>query len=63
MRAGVSRSTTPARVARFADRFAPALALVMDDGCRLEVHPDGWRSDWRPLELSSAGAVLPLDAA
>lgn len=51
------------RVARFAERFAPALALVMDDGCRLEIHPDGWRPAGGLWSLSSAGAVLPLEAA
>lgn len=51
------------RVARFARRFAPALAVAMDDGCRLEIRPDGWRASPGLWSLTSTGAVLPLDAA
>lgn len=51
------------RVGRFARRFAPALALAMDDGCRVEIRPEGWRIEGGVWSLTPAGAVLPLEAS
>jgi len=53
----------PRRVARFAKRFAPALPVAMDDGCRIEIRPDGWRIAGGVWSLTSTGAVLPLEAS
>jgi hypothetical protein len=49
------------RVARFARRFVPARCVVMDDGARLTVGPDGWSASPETRVLGADGRVTPWE--
>lgn len=51
------------RVELFARRFAPARAVIMDDGARVEWRGGRWAAAWGAAVLGDDGGLRPLDAA
>lgn len=55
------RLDDPARVSRFAMRFAPARSVAMDEGARLTVGPVGWSSSEDTKQLNRDGRVERME--
>jgi peptidase E len=55
------RLDDPARVARFAQRFAPQRAMALEDGARLVWHHGRWTAGPGVVRLTPSGELLPQE--
>jgi hypothetical protein len=57
------RLQDPVRVALFARRFEPAVAVALDPGARLSWDGSSWTAGPATMRLTSAGRLAPLEVA